>query len=162
MSERALFKGHALNAIDGKGRVAIPAAMRQAIEANGGDGRNLIIAKHEVDDCLIGYDRAWSALLHAKLERAEDREADAGRDYGRYNPARRAFALIEDVPYDASGRFILPPMLKDRAKLSDLALFLGTGNTFEIWNPRSLIEAPSMDAEIKEVARWLLDARGVA
>ncbi len=161
MSGRALFTGHALNAIDGKGRVAIPAGMRQAIEANG-DGRNLIIAKHESDDCLIGHDRGWSALLHARLERTEDREADAGRDYSRYNPARRAFGLVEDVPYDASGRFILPPMLKDRAKLTDLALFLGTGDTFEIWNPRILIEAPSMDAEIKGVARWLLEARGAA
>lgn len=161
MSGRALFTGHALNAIDGKGRVAIPAGMRAAIEANG-DGRNLIIAKHESDDCLIGYDRGWSALLHARLERTEDRAADAGKDYSRHNPARRAFGLIEDVPYDASGRFILPPMLRDRAKLTDLALFLGTGDTFEIWNPRILIEAPSMDAEIKDVARWLLEARGGA
>lgn len=161
MSGRALFTGHALNAIDAKGRVAIPAGLRQAIEANG-DGRNLIIAKHEVDDCLIGYDRGWSTLLHARLERTEDRAADAGRDYSRHNPARRAFGLVEDVPYDASGRFILPPMLKDRAKLTDLALFLGTGDTFEIWNPRILIEAPSMDAEIKDVARWLLEARDAA
>lgn len=162
MSGRALFTNHALNAIDGKGRVAIPAGMRAAIEANGAEGRNLIIAKHETDDCLIGYDRAWSALLHARLERKEDRAADAGRDYSPHNPARRAFGLIEDVPYDASGRFILPPMLKARAKLDDLAFFLGTGDTFEIWNPRILIEAPSMDAEIKDAVRWLLDARGAA
>ena len=43
MSERALYRGSALNAIDAKARVAIPAGLRQAIEANG-DGRNLIIA----------------------------------------------------------------------------------------------------------------------
>jgi MraZ protein len=161
VSGRALFTGHALNAIDAKGRVAIPAGLRQSIEANG-DGRNLIIAKHETDACLIGYDRGWSQLLHARLNKSEDRAAEAGRDYDRHNSNRRAFGLVEDVPYDASGRFVLPPMLHDRAKLEDLALFLGTGDTFEIWNPRLLIDAPQMDEELKDVARWLLRSRGVA
>lgn len=156
-----MFTGHALNAIDAKGRVAIPAGLRQAVEANG-DGRNLIIAKHDTDPCLIGYDRGWSALLHARLSRSEDRAADSGRDYDRHNANRRAFGLVEDVPFDASGRFILPPMLRDRAQLTDLALFLGTGDTFEVWNPRILIETPGMDEEIKEVARWLLSSRGAA
>lgn len=156
-----MFTGHALNAIDAKGRVAIPSGLRQAVEING-DGRNLIIAKHETDPCLIGYDRGWSALLHARLGRTEDRAADSGRDYDRFNANRRAFGLVEDVPFDASGRFILPPMLRDRAQLGDLALFLGTGDTFEVWNPRLLIDAPSMDEEIKDVARWLLASRGAA
>lgn len=156
-----MYTGHALNAVDGKGRVAVPAGLRQAVEANG-DGRNLIIAKHETDPCLIGYDRGWSALLHARLGRSEDRAADAGRDYDRHNANRRAFGLVEDVPFDASGRFILPPMLKERARLDDLALFLGAGDTFEIWNPRLLIDAPAMDAEIKDVARWLLASKGLA
>jgi MraZ protein len=156
-----LFTGHALNAIDAKGRVAIPSGLRQAVEANG-DGRNLIIAKHETDPCLIGYDRGWSELLHARLSRSEDRAADSGRNYDRHNANRRAFGLVEDVPFDASGRFILPPMLRDRAQLTDLALFLGAGDTFEVWNPRVLIESEAMDAEIKEVARWLLSSRGAA
>lgn len=156
-----MFTGHALNAIDAKGRVAIPSGLRQAVEANG-DGRNLIIAKHETDPCLIGYDRGWSELLHARLSRSEDRAADSGRNYDRHNANRRAFGLVEDVPFDASGRFILPPMLRDRAQLTDLALFLGAGDTFEVWNPRVLIESEAMDAEIKEVARWLLSSRGAA
>lgn len=161
VSDRALFTGHALNAIDGKGRVAIPAMLRAAVEANG-KGRNLVVARHESDPCLIGYDRGWSALLHARLNLREDRAEDAGRDYSRHNPNRRAFGLVEDVPFDASGRFILPPMLRARAELDDLALFIGTGDTFEIWNPRTLIEAPQVDAEIKNAARWLLDIRGHA
>lgn len=160
MSGRALFTGHALNAIDAKGRVAVPAGLRQAVEANG-DGRNLIIAKHEADQCLIGYDRGWSTLLHERMNRTEARAEDAGRDYSRHNPNRRAFGLVEDVPFDASGRFILPPMLRARAKLDDLAFFLGTGDTFEIWNPRLVVDDPAVDEEIKDAVRWLLDARGL-
>ena len=161
VSERALFRGSALNAVDAKGRVAIPAGLRQAVEANG-DGRNLIIAKHESDPCLIGYDHGWSSLLHARLNRMEDREADAGRDYSRHNPNRRAFGLVEDVPFDASGRFIMPAMLRDRARIADLAFFIGTGDTFEIWNPRLLIETPGIDEELKEVVAYLVKTRGAA
>ena len=161
MSVRALYRGSALNAIDAKARVAIPAGLRQAIEANG-DGRNLIIAKHESDPCLIGYDHGWSQLLHARLNRTEDREADAGRDYSRHNPNRRAFGLVEDIPFDASGRFIMPTMLRDRAQIGELAYFIGTGDTFEIWNPRLLIETPGIDAELKEVVAYLLKTRGAS
>ena len=161
MSGRALFRGSALNAIDAKARVAIPAGLRQAIEANG-NGRNLIIAKHESDPCLIGYDHGWSALLHARLSQIEEREANAGRDYGRHNANRRAFGLVEDVPFDASGRFILPPLLRDRAQLADLAFFIGTGDTFEIWNPRLLIETPGIDEELKQVVAAQLAMRGAA
>ena len=125
MSGRALFRGSALNAVDAKGRVAIPAGLRQAVESNG-DGRNLIIAKHESDPCLIGYDHGWSSLLHARLNRTEDREADAGRDYSRHNPNRRAFGLVEDVPFDASGRFIMPTMLRGTSGGNSTLLVLGT------------------------------------
>lgn len=161
VSGRALFRGNALNAIDAKARVAIPAGIRQAIEANG-DGRNLLIAKHESDPCLIGYDHGWSALLHARLSRIEEREADAGRAYDYHNPNRRAFGLTEDVPFDASGRFIMPAQLRKRAQIEDLAFFMGTGDTFEIWNPKLLIETPGIDEELKEVVSDLLSGRGVA
>jgi MraZ protein len=161
VSDRELFRGHALNAIDGKGRVAIPAFLRSAVEKNG-DGRVLIVAKHPVDPCLIGYDRGWSRLLHDRLEREEARERDAGREFDYHNSNRRAFGLVEEVPFDASGRFILPAFLRQKAALDDAGFFFGTGNTFEIWSPRCLFDAPTVDSEIKEVARFLMAGRGMA
>ncbi len=161
MSERELFRGHALNAIDAKGRVAIPAFLRSAIETNG-DGRFLIIAKHQSDPCLTGYDRGWSRLLHDRLEREEARERDAGRVFDYHNNNRRAFGLVEEVPYDSSGRFILPAFFKKQAQLGDLGFFFGTGNSFEIWNPRILVETAGIDDEVKDVARFLMEERGAA
>jgi MraZ protein len=161
VSERELFRGHALNAIDAKGRVAIPAFLRAAIEHNG-DGRFLIIAKHACDPCLSGYDRGWSELLKARIDLEEDRELAAGRDFDRNNRERRAFGLVEEVPYDASGRFILPAFFRKKAGLADLAFFFGTGNIFEIWNPRLLISTPGIDEEMKEIAQFLMEERGAA
>jgi MraZ protein len=159
VSERELFRGHALNAIDAKGRVAIPAFLRAAIERNG-DGRFLIIAKHQSDPCLTGYDRGWSRLLHDRLEREEERERAADRAFDYHNNNRRAFGLVEEVPYDASGRFILPAFFRKKAALDDLGFFFGTGNNFEIWNPRLLISTPGVDQEMKEIAAFLMDERG--
>ena len=48
-----------------------------------------------------------------------------------------AFAATEEVPYDSSGRIVLPPMMRRKGQIGDLALFLGTGETFQIWNPRA-------------------------
>ncbi len=161
MSERGLFRGHALQAIDGKGRVAIPAPLRAVIERNSGD-RILLISKHDSDPCLIGYDRTWSELLHARLERDEARALDKGQSVDRHNIARRAFGLVEEVPFDASGRFILPPFFRSKGQLGDLAFFYATGDTFEIWNPKVLIATPGIDEETKEIVAFHLDARGAA
>jgi MraZ protein len=160
VSDRQLYKGHVLNAIDAKGRVAIPASLRAAIERNG-EGRSLIIAIHPLDPCLTGYDRGWSNLLHDRLEREENRERDAGRAFDYHNNNRRAFGVVDEVPYDSSGRFILPTFFRAKAKLEDLALFVGTGNTFEIWNPRLLLSAPQIDEATREMAAFLLSERGV-
>ncbi len=159
VSERQLFKGHVLNAIDAKGRVAIPASLRSVIERNC-EGRLLVLGIHDTDPCLIGYDRGWSNLLHDRLERQENRERDAGRPFDYHNSNRRAFGSAEELPYDSSGRFILPPFLRQKARLEDLALFVGTGNTFEVWNPRLLLETNGIDDVTKELAAFLIAERG--
>jgi MraZ protein len=161
VSDRHLYKGHVLNAIDAKGRVAIPASLRSAIERNA-EGRLFTIALHAQDPCLSGYDRGWSNLLHDRLEREEIRERDAGRAFDFHNTNRRAFGTTEELPYDSSGRFILPAFYRKKAQLDDLALFIGAGNTFEIWNPRLLLDTPAIDDATKEVAAFLLDERGAA
>ncbi|QNP43673.1 division/cell wall cluster transcriptional repressor MraZ [Sphingomonas daechungensis] len=53
-----------------------------------------------------------------------------------------AFAATEEVPYDPSGRIVLPPMMRRKGELQDIALFLGTGETFQIWNPKLLLKDP--------------------
>jgi MraZ protein len=160
VNDRELFTGYAINAIV-KGRVAIPAFLRTAIEKNG-DGRLVTIAKHETSPCLIGYDRGWTRHLREQMRVDEASERAAGRDYDRHNANRRAFGLVEEVPYDASGRFIIPGFMKDKAGLTDTAFFYGTGDTFEIWSPTVLLAAPGVDAEMKEVVTWLLAQRGAA
>lgn len=157
MEDRDLFHGFSLSAIDGKGRVAMPAAMRSAIEKNSGEER-LVIAKHPKDPCLIGYGRDYLRRAHGKLDQAEAARVAAGGEID-YNAKRRAFALTEEVPFDKSGRFVMPAFFAARASLDGLAMFIGWGDYFEIWNPEVAINADAVDAEVKEAAEYLLATR---
>lgn len=156
-----MFRGHALQGIDGKGRVAIPAALRAVIERNAGD-RVLLLGMHAGDPCLTGADTGLSQIDYERLQRDEARALDAGRAVDRDNLARMAFGGGEELPFDASGRFILPPFYRDAAQLGDLAFFIGTGERFEIWNPRLLVETPGIADGLKKMVAFHLTQRGAS
>jgi len=135
--------------------------MRLTIERNSSDSK-VLIDPHAADPCLTAADLGWSDILMAQIERDEARALDAGQPIDRHNSARNAFGRGDSVPFDASGRFILPPFLRMKAKLDDLAFFIGAGNTFEIWSPTMLLATPGIDATLKEMVSWHLAERGGA
>jgi transcriptional regulator MraZ len=154
-----LFQGSALNAVDAKGRVSIPAFLRSVIERRG-DARTIVLAKHESFSCLSAYDPAYAALKRAKLERLLEKEEtspDAQLEYQQRN--LMAFAATEEVPYDSSGRILFPPMMRRKGEIGDVALFLGAGETFQIWNPELLLKDPRIPDDLKDIARFRLDER---
>lgn len=165
MGEREAFNGFAMTAVDGKGRVAIPASMRAVIERNveagGGDPRTVVISMHPQDPCLIAYDPAWLKRSHERLERREE-VLEAGGEAIDYNAKRRALALTESAGFDSSGRFVLPDFYAMKAKLAPGtdAVFWGTGNYFEIWNPDLLLAAEGVDSNLKELVEFTRAKRG--
>ena len=157
-----LFQGSALNAVDAKGRVSIPAFLRSVVERRG-DARTIVLAKHESFACLSAYDPAYAALKHSKLERLLEKEEtspDAALEYQQRN--LMAFAATEEVPYDSSGRILFPPMMRLKGQIGDLALFLGAGETFQIWNPKLLLADKRIPDDLKDIARFRLEERGAS
>ena len=155
-----LFQGSALNAVDGKGRVSIPSFLRSVIERRG-DAKTIVLAKHENFPCLSAYDPAYAALKHAKLERLLEKEEtspEAQLEYQQRN--LMAFAATEEVPYDSSGRIVFPPMMRRKGQIGDLALFLATGETFQIWSPQLLLDDKRIPEDLKDIARFRLEERG--
>nr|WP_255554715.1 division/cell wall cluster transcriptional repressor MraZ [Sphingomicrobium sp. B8] len=72
-----------------------------------------------------------------------------------------AFAATEEVPYDKSGRIVLPPMMRMKGKIEELALFLGTGETFQVWNPELFLAEERIPEDLKDIARYRLNERGI-
>ncbi|MBA3676957.1 MAG: division/cell wall cluster transcriptional repressor MraZ [Sphingosinicella sp.] len=154
-----LFNGSALSAVDAKGRLSVPSFIRGVIERRS-DAKAVVIGMHEVSPCLNAYDRGYAKILYAENERRRLVEENAGADVGVHHArARRTFGLTEDVPYDTSGRIILPPMMRRKGAIEDLALFVGIGGTFEIWNPKLALD--SGDEELRDLAAYRLDEKGI-
>ena len=154
------FQGSALNAVDAKGRLSVPAFVRSVIERRS-DARAIVVGAHEVSPCLTAYGRGYARNLWTELERRRLAQEDRGGTLDEhYSRARRTFGTAEDVPYDPSGRIVLPPVLRRRGQIEDLALFVGVGGTVEIWNPRlALAEG---DRDLKEIAAWRLEEKGIS
>jgi MraZ protein len=151
-----LFRGSALNAVDAKGRLSVPAFIRQKVERRS-DEKLLVLSLHPEFPCLVGYDANYSAVMQDKAEKklGDNPDAEAELDL-----QASMFAGTVDVPYDPSGRIIMPPRLKRRADIADLAMFVGMGGEFQIWNPQAALKSKS--PALRELAADLLEERGVA
>lgn len=155
-----LFNGSALSAVDAKGRLSVPAFVRGVIERRS-DAKAVVIGVHESEACLNAYDRGYARYLYNENERRRLAEEAAGGDLAAHHArARRTFGVTEDVPYDSSGRIILPPLMRRKGQIEDLALFVGIGGTFEIWNPQLALN--SGDEELRDLAAFRLEEKGLA
>ena len=130
-----LFGGNALATVDSAGRVRLPLFVRETL-AHRSEGRRLVFGAHENDPCLSSYEPAYRAAFFDR------------------NGSRRIFGFAEEAEYDARGRVTLPRMMRWKAKIGLLALFVGTGGAFEIWNPELALEAG--DPELRQMAEYRL------
>ena len=53
-------------------------------------------------------------------------------------------------------------MMRRKGGIKDLALFLGVGETFQIWNPETLLGDDRIPEDLKDVCRYRLEERGLA
>lgn len=152
---QAFFHGYAMNAVDAKNRLSVPAGFRDVIEARSGT-RALVIAPHERETCLIGYDRARVARLQAMIDRR------FGDDFGpeRDDFVRLAYGASEPATWDDTGRIILSATMKELGEIERHAFFLAAGDYFEIWNPERLLEAKGADTRLARIVRRHLEGRG--
>ncbi|CAN5498906.1 transcriptional regulator MraZ [soil metagenome] len=162
-----MYQGYGLQGVDDKGRVSIPSALRNVVEANTPrrDGKDLArivtIAVHETEPCLVGYDETYSQKLQRDLTVRADATTEPGAPRN-WNPNRLNFGVTDPLPFDASGRFVLQGYPKKYAKIGKFALFLGLGDVFEIWDPATLVANPGTPTQLKELASFLMEEKGAA
>lgn len=117
-----MFTGEFRHAIDGKGRVAVPARFRAELAPGAHVTR-------WIDNCVAIFPNlAWQQLA----ERVSDlRFADAGaRAFSRF-----LFSGAFDVELDGQGRVVLPASLRQFAGLKSEAVVVGAAGHIELWEP---------------------------
>ena len=124
-----MFRGANAISLDAKGRLAMPSRYRDELVAR--CSGQLIVTIDAVDPCLCVYPLAEWVLIENKL-----RELASFREENR-RLQRLLIGNAVDLELDASGRFLVPPRLREYAKLDKRAMLVGQLNKFQLWDEDS-------------------------
>ncbi len=113
------MKGEYKHSIDAKGRLAIPAKLREEL------GEHFTVTKG-LDGCLAVYPEAeWEGLE----QRIRSLPMSKARDLQRF-----FFSAAFDAELDSQGRILLPANLRKYAGLTKETVVIGAFNHAEIWD----------------------------
>lgn len=120
-----MFRGHSHLALDGKGRLAVPARYRDLLLAQ---CAGHLIVTLDPSACLLLYPFPEWEPIERKLNALPS-----------FNPVSRQMQRVlvgsaTDVELDSAGRILLPAHLRERIGLDKEAVLVGQGNKFEIWS----------------------------
>ena len=120
-----MFRGVATLNLDSKGRLAVPSRYRDALQ-NQAEGRVIVTA--DPSQCLLLFPLPEWEPIEKKLN-----------SLSSFNPQTRSLQRLlvgnaHDLELDASGRILLPAMLRDFAGLEKTVVLVGQGAKFELWS----------------------------
>lgn len=117
-----MFLGRFAHNLDAKGRLAIPARFRAALE----DG---VVLTRGIDRCVTAYPMpVWNEL-------AEKISALSMTDPNARQFRRMMFAGAANLELDGQGRIVLPAALREFAEIEREVVVVGVNSSFEIWSP---------------------------
>ena len=136
-----MFNGRFDHAIDEKGRVSIPSRFREVLQREGHD--RLYITNFIIDRerCLELFPpNEWDKVV-AKFNgsRTLDRETQLFETF--------YVGGAHEVPVDRQGRILIPPKLRDFARLDREVTFSAKHNRFELWDRTTLERILSLAEE---------------
>jgi MraZ protein len=119
-----LFRGVTQVTLDAKGRLAIPSRHRDALAV---DGAPLVVTA-DPSRCLLLYPRSeWEPIQQRLMSLSSFDE--------RIRSLQRLIVgHADDVEIDAAGRILVPPTLRQYARLDKHVMFVGQGRKFELWD----------------------------
>lgn len=130
------YSGQGFSLRGDKGRFVLPPAFRKAVTESS-DDRILCIAKHDRWECLMGFGLSRRQEFPAQLDREEELAVRRGEDFDRDTRASQLNGFLQ-LPFDASGRFVMPEYLVGLGRLTDGVFFQGGGSFFTLWSPEEL------------------------
>ena len=117
---------HAIN-MDAKGRIAIPAKVREKLVQLCG-GRIVLTANADEDRCLLLYPEPEWELLLPKIQALPNMNKAVQR------LQRLILGNAAEMELDSNGRILVPPTLRNHAGLEKKLMLVGLGNKLELWS----------------------------
>ena len=124
-----LFMDTITNKVDAKGRVSLPSDYRAIVK----DLESEIVCYRSLSlPCIEGCLEETLDKLAAEIENATDFFSEA-----QDNLTNLVFGDAKRFSFDSTGRILLTEKLLKHAQITDLAVFVGKGRKFQIWNPKN-------------------------
>ena len=140
-----MFMGEYQHTLDNKGRLILPAKIREGL----GD---TFIATIGLDECIFVFTREGWSVFEAKL-----RELPLGKPEARAF-VRRIFSGAAELEADKQGRVLLPPNLRDHAKLEKDVVVMGVSSRVEIWSKEKWQQySERMEPIVEQLSEHLID-----
>ncbi len=123
------FSSSSVHKVDGKGRVSVPALFRRVLEQSEAPGTVILIPNLFADACIEGFTQEYIDRIARKISKLPPFTK-------KRRQLERAF-LANAIPMqvDETGRIVLSATLKAAAGITDTAVFVGMGESFQIWSP---------------------------
>ncbi|WP_088547420.1 division/cell wall cluster transcriptional repressor MraZ [Paenibacillus aquistagni] len=140
-----MFMGEYQHNIDDKGRLIIPAKLRDNL------GTTFILTRG-LDQCLFVYPMDQWSILEQKLQALPLMKADA-RAFTRF-----FFSGATECEWDKQGRINIPSHLREYAKLEKECMVIGVQNRVEVWSKEAWEHYFNQSAStFNEIAETLVD-----
>lgn len=144
-----MFRGQFLHSVDAKGRISLPARFRDQLTTDG-DAR-FVLTPSPFDSCLHLYPmRAWEAF-----EQRVSELPSLDQNVVRFR--RLYVSAAAECELDRAGRVLVPPALRERARLEREALWAGMGKILELWSKPEFDRALTMTAEQEKELRAAME-----
>jgi MraZ protein len=141
----ALFLSNFRKKIDKKGRVSVPSTFRGVLAAESFNG--IIAYQSFINPCVEACGMSRIEKLSERIESldpfSEEHDAFSSTILGG----------SVQLSFDSEGRVTLPPELLEAAGITDELVFVGKGQTFEIWHPEAF------DAHARQARELALQKR---
>lgn len=132
-----IYSGQDFSLQRDKNRFVLPPQFRKTLRESNGGKNSMLLVKHDRWECLVGFGASRIAELSAQLDREEELAAKAGREFDKEKRSLDLYTF-EEVPFDGSGRFVLPDNLAAMAAIENQVFFQGGGTFFTVWSPAEL------------------------
>jgi len=121
-----VFRGIHQVSVDVKGRMSLPARLRDELAQY--DDEGVVVTIDPVSRCLLLYPLSEWDLIQQKLDKLPTFQPQARR------LQRLLVGHATDLEVDKAGRILLPAPLREFARLDKKLTILGQGKKLEIWS----------------------------
>jgi MraZ protein len=120
-----MFRGSFEHSVDSKGRVSVPSKFRDILSERY-EGK--LVLTMDFDNCITIYPLEEWERVEEKIRSLPQMQKEV-KEFMRF-----VFSTATECELDKQGRILIPPALRERAKINKTVMVVGIIGKMEIWD----------------------------